>query len=29
MSGQLEAWGSCVVDGVPTLKCLEVVFKIY
>ncbi len=19
-------WGSCVVDGVPTLKCLEVVF---
>ena len=23
---QLNPWGSCVVDGVPTLKCLEVVF---
>ncbi len=23
---QLDAWGSCVVDGVPTLKCFEVVF---
>ena len=22
----MEGWGSCVVDGVPTLKCLEVVF---
>ena len=23
---QVQDWGSCVVDGVPTLKCLEVVF---
>lgn len=23
---QIREWGSCVVDGVPTLKCLEVVF---
>ncbi|MBI5127301.1 hypothetical protein HZA76_02485 [Candidatus Roizmanbacteria bacterium] len=23
---QLDPWGSCVVDGVPTLKCFEVVF---
>lgn len=23
---QIQEWGSCVVDGVPTLKCLEVVF---
>lgn len=23
---QLDEWGECVVDGVPTLKCLEVVF---
>lgn len=22
-----NSWGSCVVDGVPTLKCLEVVFQ--
>jgi len=22
----IQEWGSCVVDGVPTLKCLEVVF---
>lgn len=22
----INDWGSCVVDGVPTLKCLEVVF---
>lgn len=22
----LDEWGECVVDGVPTLKCLEVVF---
>lgn len=22
----INEWGSCVVDGVPTLKCLEVVF---
>lgn len=22
----LEPWGECVVDGVPTLKCFEVVF---
>lgn len=22
----LQEWGTCVVDGVPTLKCLEVVF---
>lgn len=24
---QVQEWGSCVVDGVPTLKCLEVVFS--
>lgn len=24
--GQINEWGSCVVDGVPTLKCLEIVF---
>jgi len=23
---QINEWGECVVDGVPTLKCLEVVF---
>lgn len=23
---QIQEWGNCVVDGVPTLKCLEVVF---
>ena len=23
---QVREWGDCVVDGVPTLKCLEVVF---
>ncbi len=23
---QVNDWGSCVVDGIPTLKCLEVVF---
>lgn len=23
---QVKEWGDCVVDGVPTLKCLEVVF---
>ncbi len=23
---QAKEWGDCVVDGVPTLKCLEVVF---
>ncbi|QQG44409.1 MAG: hypothetical protein HYW86_00615 [Candidatus Roizmanbacteria bacterium] len=23
---QVREWGSCVVDGVPTLKCLEVIF---
>lgn len=22
----IKPWGDCVVDGVPTLKCLEVVF---
>ena len=22
----LDEWGECVVDGVPTLKCLEIVF---
>ena len=22
----MQEWGSCVVDGVPTLKCLEVIF---
>jgi len=22
----VDSWGECVVDGVPTLKCLEVVF---
>ena len=22
---QIQEWGACVVDGVPTLKCLEVV----
>lgn len=22
----INEWGNCVVDGVPTLKCLEVVF---
>ncbi|OGK19915.1 hypothetical protein A3C23_04405 [Candidatus Roizmanbacteria bacterium RIFCSPHIGHO2_02_FULL_37_13b] len=24
---QIKEWGDCVVDGVPTLKCLEVVFS--
>lgn len=24
--GQINPWGDCVVDGVPTLKCLEIVF---
>lgn len=23
----IQEWGNCVVDGVPTLKCLEVVFS--
>jgi hypothetical protein len=23
----IKDWGNCVVDGVPTLKCLEVVFS--
>lgn len=23
----INEWGDCVVDGVPTLKCLEVVFE--
>lgn len=23
---QVQEWGDCVIDGVPTLKCLEVVF---
>ncbi len=23
---QIKDWGDCVVDGVPTLKCLEVIF---
>lgn len=23
---QIKEWGDCVVDGVPTLKCLEVIF---
>lgn len=23
---QVKEWGDCVVDGVPTLKCLEIVF---
>lgn len=23
---QVREWGDCVVDGVPTLKCLEIVF---
>ena len=23
---QIKEWGDCVVDGVPTLKCLEIVF---
>ena len=23
----MQEWGDCVVDGVPTLKCLEVVFN--
>jgi len=22
----IEPWGECVIDGVPTLKCLEIVF---
>lgn len=22
----MQPWGDCVIDGVPTLKCLEVVF---
>lgn len=26
VSAQVQEWGDCVVDGVPTLKCLEVVF---
>ncbi len=26
VNAQIQEWGSCVVDGVPTLKCLEVVF---
>jgi hypothetical protein len=25
-AGPIQEWGDCVVDGVPTLKCLEVVF---
>jgi len=25
-TGPIQEWGDCVVDGVPTLKCLEVVF---
>lgn len=25
-SGPIKEWGDCVVDDVPTLKCLEVVF---
>lgn len=24
--GTINPWGDCVVDGVPTLKCLEIVF---
>ena len=24
--GQINDWGNCVVDDVPTLKCLEIVF---
>ncbi|MFA6017063.1 MAG: hypothetical protein WC744_03175 [Patescibacteria group bacterium] len=24
--GKINPWGDCVVDGVPTLKCLEIVF---
>ena len=24
--GTINDWGNCVVDGVPTLKCLEIVF---
>ncbi len=23
----IQEWGDCVIDGVPTLKCLEVVFS--
>ena len=26
-AAQVNDWGSCVVDGVPTLKCFEVVFQ--
>ena len=26
VNAQIREWGDCVVDGVPTLKCLEVVF---
>ncbi len=26
VNAQIQEWGNCVVDGVPTLKCLEVVF---
>lgn len=25
VDAQVQDWGSCVVDGVPTLKCLEIV----
>lgn len=24
---QIQDWGTCVVDGVPTLKCIEVIFQ--
>ena len=24
--GQINPWGDCVVDGIPTLKCLEIIF---
>lgn len=25
-AGGINPWGDCVVDGIPTLKCLEIVF---
>lgn len=25
-AAEISEWGDCVVDGVPTLKCLEIVF---
>ena len=25
-AAEINEWGDCVVDGVPTLKCLEIVF---